>query len=215
MRLARTGPARTYSATPGAPCLEQVRGFLMVKSSRNITGGRVVMTSEDIRRAFSRMVHQVLERHKGPKDLVFLGIPTRGFPMAHRMVTKISELEGEMPGVGSLDISAYRDDLMMRRVTPTASETLTLKISDRKVIIVDDVLFTGRSARAALDALTDMGRPRSVQLAVLIDRGHRELPIRADFVGKNLPTSRDERVQVRLEEVDGRDEVALFRIGAQ
>ena len=135
--------------------------------------------------------------------------------MAHRMVTKISELEGEMPGVGSLDISAYRDDLMMRRVTPTASETLTLKISDRKVIIVDDVLFTGRSARAALDALTDMGRPRSVQLAVLIDRGHRELPIRADFVGKNLPTSRDERVQVRLEEVDGRDEVALFRIGAQ
>ena len=135
------------------------------------------------------------------------------FPIAHRLVSKIGDLEGEMPGVGSLDISAYRDDLEMRRVARTASENLTLEISDKKVIIVDDVLFTGRSARAALDALTDMGRPRSVQLAVLIDRGHREFPIRADFVGKNMPTSKDERVQVRLQEVDGRDEVALFRIG--
>ncbi|MQF69332.1 bifunctional pyr operon transcriptional regulator/uracil phosphoribosyltransferase PyrR [SAR202 cluster bacterium AD-804-J14_MRT_500m] len=177
-----------------------------------MSNGRVVMASDDIRRAFSRMAHQVLEQHKGPNDLVFLGIPTRGFPMAHRLVKKINDLEGETPGVGILDISLYRDDVETKRFDRKVPTFLSLNITDKKVIIVDDVLFTGRSARAALDALTDIGRPRLVQLAVLIDRGHRELPIRADFVGKNMPTAMDERVQVRLEEVDGRDEVALFRV---
>jgi len=171
----------------------------------------VVMTEDDIRRALSRMAHQVLEQHKGPKELVFLGILTRGLPMAERLVKKIGELEGETPRVAGLDILPYRDDMAAPSFRRNGGPALGVEVADKKVIIVDDVLFTGRSARAALDALTDAGRPRQVQLAVLVDRGHRELPIRADYVGKNMPTAIGERIQVKLEEVDGRDEVALFR----
>ncbi len=172
--------------------------------------GRVVLDDADITRALTRIAHEILERNKGGDDLVLLGIPTRGVPLAHRIAARMSTVEDCDVPVGSLDITMYRDDLRLkpaRALLPT--EIPAGGIDDRVVVLIDDVLFSGRSIRAALDALNDIGRPRGVQLAVLVDRGHRELPIRADFVGKNLPTSLVERVQVSLAEVDGRDAVTI------
>lgn len=170
---------------------------------------RPVLEPAEIRRALSRIAHEVLERNKGPRDLVLLGIPTRGVPLAHRLAARIAEVEHAVP-VGSLDVTMYRDDLR-RHPTRTLEHTQlpTHGIDDRIVVLVDDVLYSGRTIRAALDALNDLGRPRAVRLAVLVDRGHRELPIRADHVGKNLPTSASERVRVLLQETDGRDAVLI------
>ncbi|GBD11198.1 Bifunctional protein PyrR [bacterium HR23] len=174
-------------------------------------GERVIMSAEDIRRALARMAHEILERNKGAEAVLLVGILTRGFPLAQRLARRISQFEGVEVPVGSLDIALYRDDIFLRRPLPTGATRVPVDVTGRHCTLVDDVLFTGRSARAAMDALTDLGRPRSIQLAVLVDRGHRELPIRADYVGRNIPTSLREEVLVRLEEVDGRDEVVIRR----
>ena len=170
---------------------------------------RSVLDSADIGRALTRIAHEILERNKGPDDLVLLGIPTRGVPLAHRLAARIAAVERGVP-VGALDVTMYRDDLRLRPVRPLEPTDIPAGgVDDRVVVLVDDVLYSGRTIRAALDALGDLGRPRAVQLAVLVDRGHRELPIRADFVGKNLPTSQVETVRVQVEEIDGADAVLL------
>jgi pyrimidine operon attenuation protein/uracil phosphoribosyltransferase len=171
---------------------------------------RSVLDTADVSRVLDRMAHEILEKTGGAPDAVLMGIPTRGVELAHRLAARIALFEHVDVPVGSLDITLYRDDLRLRGVRPLG-ETVepTGGIEGRLVILVDDVLYSGRSVRAALDALTELGRPRAVQLAVLVDRGHRELPIRADYVGKNLPTSRDEAVHVQLAAVDGVDGVLL------
>jgi pyrimidine operon attenuation protein/uracil phosphoribosyltransferase len=171
---------------------------------------RTVLDASDISRALSRISHEILERNKGADDAVLLGIPSRGVPLAERIAERIAAVEGIGVPSGSLDVTMYRDDLRLkpaRTLLPT--QIPDGGIDDRIVVLVDDVLFSGRTIRAALDALNDVGRPRAVQLAVLVDRGHRELPIRADFVGKNLPSARSERVSVRLSESDDLDEVTI------
>lgn len=171
---------------------------------------RTLMTDVDLRRAVVRIAHEIVEQNRGPQNLVLVGIHTRGVPLANRLGTLISEFEGEKVPVGSLDIGLYRDDLQRLSTQPHLRPSdIPIGLDGRRVVIVDDVLFTGRSIRAALDAIIDFGRPKRIQLAVLIDRGHRELPIRPDFVGKNVPTAREENIKVRLSEVDGRDEVVL------
>ncbi|MGE5718802.1 MAG: bifunctional pyr operon transcriptional regulator/uracil phosphoribosyltransferase PyrR [Nocardioidaceae bacterium] len=172
--------------------------------------GRTVLDARDISRALTRIAHEILERNKGAEDLVLLGIPSRGVPLARRVAAKIAAVEGVDIPVGSLDVTMYRDDLRMRPArTLLPTDIPPGGIDGKTVVLVDDVLFSGRTIRAALDAMNDIGRPRSVRLAVLVDRGHRELPIRADFVGKNLPTSLVEKVAVRLEEFDGSDAVMI------
>ena len=172
---------------------------------------RAVLEAPDISRALTRIAHEILERNRGGDTLVLLGIPSRGVPLAERIAAKISEVEGVDVPVGSLDVTMYRDDLRMRPArTLLPTQIPPGGIDDKTVVLVDDVLYSGRTIRAALDAMNDVGRPRSVQLAVLVDRGHRELPIRADFVGKNLPTSLAETVAVRLEEHDGEDGVSIL-----
>ncbi|MCH8206042.1 MAG: bifunctional pyr operon transcriptional regulator/uracil phosphoribosyltransferase PyrR [Chloroflexi bacterium] len=174
---------------------------------------RVVLDAEAIRRALTRIAHEILERNGGVEGVVLIGLHTRGFPLAQRLAASIEEFEGKETAVGALDIGLYRDDVsggarpMMRRTD------IPVNIEGQRVVLVDDVLYTGRSIRAAMDALTDFGRPREIQLAILVDRGHRELPIRADYVGKNMPTSVDEEVVVRMAEIDGEDEVVLVRKG--
>lgn len=173
----------------------------------------VVLGDAEIARALTRIAHEVLERNKGGDGLVLLGIPTRGLPLARRLAERLAAAEpGLDPAqlVGALDVTMYRDDLHHQPTRPVGATHLPVGgIDDRTVVLVDDVLFSGRTIRAALDALSDLGRPRAVRLAVLVDRGHRELPIRADHVGKNLPTSLAERVRVRLAEVDGEDAVTI------
>jgi pyrimidine operon attenuation protein/uracil phosphoribosyltransferase len=172
--------------------------------------GRTVLDDTDIARALTRISHEILERNKGAGDLVLLGIPSRGVPLARRIASRISAVEEYDVPVGSLDVTMYRDDLRLkpaRTLLPT--DIPSGGIDGRTVVLVDDVLFSGRTIRAALDALTEIGRPAAVQLAVLVDRGHRELPIRADFVGKNLPTSLVERVRVTVAEIDGLDAVMI------
>ena len=172
--------------------------------------GRVVLDERDIARALTRISHEILERNRGAGDLVLLGIPTRGVPLAERLAGRIREVEGDAVPNGSLDITPYRDDLRLRPARALEhTEIPTTGVDGKVVVLVDDVLFSGRTIRAALDALNDLGRPTAIQLAVLVDRGHRELPIRADFVGKNLPTSVVEHVRLALREVDGRDEVVI------
>ena len=172
--------------------------------------GRIVFDAQGVRRALARITHEILERNKGTEDLVLVGIRSRGVEIAARLAENIAQIEGARVPCGIIDITLYRDDLSRAVQQPKLMGTdIPFPIDDRQVVLVDDVLFTGRTVRAALDALMDFGRPRSVQLAVLVDRGHRELPIRADYVGKNLPTALDESVEVRLIERDGRDEVAL------
>jgi len=175
-------------------------------------GGRTVLDARDISRALTRISHEILERNKGATDLVLLGIPTGGAPLARRIAERIAAVEGAETPVGSLDVTMYRDDLRMRPARALLPTQIPPGGIDGKVVVlVDDVLYSGRTIRAALDALSDLGRPRAVRLAVLVDRGHRELPIRADHVGKNLPTSSAERVSVRLTEHDGVDEVRISR----
>ena len=172
---------------------------------------RVLMSSADVGRAVTRVGYEILERNRGAERIVLLGIPRRGVPLARRLAAQIARSEHEVP-VGSLDVTMYRDDLRMRparALEPT--EIPPDGIDGRIVVLVDDVLYSGRTVKSALTALDDIGRPAAVQLAVLVDRGHRELPIRPDFVGKNVPTSHDESVRVMLTETDGRDEVVLTR----
>ena len=173
---------------------------------------KILYNEDEIRRAISRIAHEIVERNTGAQDLVLVGMRTRGAPLARRLAAKIAELEGVAAPTATLDATTYRDDLPERSVRLSAPRPpLGVEIADRVVVLVDDVLFTGRTARAALEALLDYGRPRKVQLAVLVDRGHRELPIRADYVGKNVPTAMTESIQVRLRETDGEDAVVLRR----
>jgi pyrimidine operon attenuation protein/uracil phosphoribosyltransferase len=170
----------------------------------------MVLSAADLQRVVDRIAHQILEKTHGGADTVLLGIPTRGVPLARRLAGRIHAFEGVELPVGGLDVTLYRDDLRLRAARPLGPTNVPAGgIDGRRVILVDDVLFSGRTVRAALDALNELGRPSSVQLAVLVDRGHRELPIRADYVGKNLPTARSETVRVLLSEIDGADEVRL------
>lgn len=173
---------------------------------------KVIMTAEEIRRALVRIAHEVVERNKGCDDFVFIGMLTRGVPLAKRLVANINEFEKVYIPVGELDIGLYRDDISHLEVLPSLQPTnIPIDITSKRVVLVDDVLYTGRSIRSAMDAIIDMGRPQQLQLAVLVDRGHRELPIRADYIGKSLPTARDEEVAVYLAETDSRDEVTIIR----
>jgi pyrimidine operon attenuation protein/uracil phosphoribosyltransferase len=174
-----------------------------------------VMDARDVSRALTRIAHEILERNKGAADLLLLGIPTRGVPLAHRIAERIAAVEGIEVPVGSLDVTMYRDDLRMRPARTLLPTDIPAEgIDGRVVVLVDDVLFSGRTIRAALVAMNDLGRPRAVRRAVLVDRGHRELPIRADFVGKNLPTSLVEKVSVRLAEFDDEDAVTIEGVPA-
>ncbi|KQW05910.1 transcriptional regulator [Leifsonia sp. Root4] len=172
---------------------------------------RTVLNQADITRALTRIAHEIIESNKGTQDLVLLGIPTRGVTLAHRIAGIIQGIDPDAPAAlsGSLDVTMYRDDLSRTRTRTPAPTALPTSIDGKTVVLVDDVLFSGRTIRAALDAINDIGRPRAVRLAALVDRGHRELPIRADFVGKNLPSSTDERINVRLQEIDGEDSVSI------
>ena len=174
---------------------------------------RQVLNQDAMSRALSRIAHEILERNRGAGDLLLVGIQRRGVPMAQRLSARLADFEGATVPVGSLDINLYRDDLRERKRPRVRVHRTNLPVSiqGQRVVLVDDVLYTGRTIRAALDALNDYGRPTQVQLAVMIDRGHRELPIRADYVGRNIPTARNEIVAVRLEEIDEMDEVALLR----
>ncbi len=171
----------------------------------------VILSAEDIRRALYRLAHQVLEKHKNPKNLVLIGIHTRGVYLARRLKDIFKELEEIDLPLGILDITLYRDDLTTVGEVPLVKKTtIDFDMRGKTVILVDDVLYTGRTIRAALDELMDFGRPKRIALLVLVDRGHRELPIRADFVGKNIPTSSEEQVEVRLQESEGRDEIVIL-----
>jgi pyrimidine operon attenuation protein/uracil phosphoribosyltransferase len=175
----------------------------------------VVMDADRMGRTLTRIAHEIVERNRGLDRLALVGIRTRGVPIARRLAQWLQEISGQDVPTGTLDITLYRDDLMHHAVGPqpvVRSTEIPFSIDDRVIVLVDDVLYTGRTVRAALDELIDFGRPRSIQLVVLVDRGHRELPIKADYVGKNLPTSRNESVAVRLVETDGCDEVVIERI---
>lgn len=172
---------------------------------------KVIMTPEDIRRTIARIAHEIIERNKTLENLILVGMRTRGVPLARRLATSIKTFEGIDVPVGALDISLYRDDLDSLELKPLVKGTsIPAPVDGKSIVLVDDVLYTGRSTRAALDAIIDMGRPSSIQFAVLVDRGHRELPIRADYVGKNIPSARAEEVKVHLVETDGVDEVAII-----
>src|SRR6188472_2587490 len=171
-----------------------------------------VMDADRMSRALTRIAHEILERNRGLDELALIGIRTRGVPLARRLARALKEINGDDVPTGALDITLYRDDLMRHPVGPqplVRRTEIPFSIDDRKIMLVDDVLYTGRTIRAALDALIDFGRPRVIQLIALVDRGHRELPIKADYVGRNIPTARAEAVQVRLAEIDGRDEVEV------
>lgn len=176
----------------------------------NFVKKNVIMDADAMRRAIVRISHEIIERNKGVEDVVLVGIRTRGVPIAERLATAIKNIENVELPVGMLDITLYRDDLSTLAYNPIVHGTeIDLDLNGKTIVLVDDVLYTGRTIRAALDAVIDMGRPKAIQLAVMIDRGHRELPIRADFAGKNVPTSHKESVEVHLEELDGVDEVVI------
>ncbi|HKE52056.1 MAG TPA: bifunctional pyr operon transcriptional regulator/uracil phosphoribosyltransferase PyrR [Actinomycetes bacterium] len=198
-------PAATPPTAPARP-----PGIVGGSESADPPVAREVLEATDIVRALTRIGHEIVERNKGAADLVLLGIPTRGVALARRLADGITAIEGTRVRAGALDVTMYRDDLRLRPARSLQhTEVPAGGIDDKIVVLVDDVLFSGRTVRAALDALNDLGRPRAVQLAVLVDRGHRELPIRADFVGRNLPTSMSEAVRVLLTEVDGTDAVRI------
>jgi pyrimidine operon attenuation protein/uracil phosphoribosyltransferase len=172
----------------------------------------LVMDADRMSRALTRIAHEILERNRGLNEIGLVGIRTRGVPLARRLARSLQEINGDAVPTGALDITLYRDDLMRQPVGPqpvVRSTEIPFSIDDRKILLVDDVLYTGRTIRSALDALIDFGRPRAIQLVVLIVRGHRDLPIKADYVGKNVPTSMRQSVQVRLQEIDGADEVVI------
>jgi pyrimidine operon attenuation protein/uracil phosphoribosyltransferase len=203
------GSARAGSYQAGSPSAgsREAKGS-GAEGSR--AAGRTVFEPAEIGRAVTRIAHEILERTNGAGDVVLLGIPTRGVPLAHRLAGRIEEVEGHPVPAGSLDITMYRDDLRLRPARPLGHTAVPAAgVDGQIVVLVDDVLYSGRTVRAALDALGDIGRPRAVQLAVLVDRGHRELPIRPDYVGKNLPTSQRQIIRVLLTEVDGEDAVLL------
>ena len=178
----------------------------------------VVMDADRIGRTLTRIAHEIVERNKGVDDLALVGVRTRGVHIARRLAQSLRDITGQQVPTGALDITLYRDDLMRQAVGPqplVRRTEIPFSIDNRKILLVDDVLYTGRTTRAALDALIDFGRPKAIQLIVLVDRGHRELPIKADYVGKNLPTAPDESVQVRLQEADGLDEVVLEQGGVR
>ena len=180
-----------------------------------MSGRSVLLDEDDIRRALTRIAHEIIERDKGAAGLVLVGIANRGDDLARRLADEIERIEGSAVPVGVLDITFYRDDIGLRAEAPEVHETrVDVGITDRTVVLVDDVLYTGRTIRAAMDALTDFGRPARIRLAVLVDRGHRELPIRADFVGKNLPTRRSDDVRVFVRELDGEDAVVVQAAGS-
>jgi pyrimidine operon attenuation protein/uracil phosphoribosyltransferase len=173
---------------------------------------RLVMEAGDMARAMSRIAHEILERNKGVKDLGLVGIRTGGVHLAHRLVRRIQDIEGVTVPIGELDITLYRDDLSLRKEQPVLRKTsVPFDISGKIIVLVDDVLFTGRTIRAAMDGLIDLGRPAEIQLAVMVDRGHRQLPIKATYIGKNIPTSRDENIQVMLEEAGEDDRVVILK----
>ncbi len=175
---------------------------------------KIIMTAKDIKRTQARIAHEIIERNKSTKHLVLVGMRTRGVPLARRLAANIESFEGENIPVGALDFRLYRDDLSSLELQPIVKSTdIPVSVDGKAIVLVDDVLYTGRSARSAMDALIDLGRPCSIQLAVLVDRGHREMPIRADYVGKNIPSSRHEEIKVKLVETDGIDEVAIVNIG--
>lgn len=179
----------------------------------NLIEKAVILDSQAMKRAWLRIAHEISERNKGVQDLLLVGIRTRGVPLARRLAQNVAAIEGIQLPVGILDITLYRDDLSTLGYQPVVHGTdMPGSITEKKIVLVDDVLYTGRTVRAALDALIDLGRPRLIQLAVLIDRGHRELPIRADYVGKNVPTSHREVISVQLKETDGTDQVLIKEI---
>jgi pyrimidine operon attenuation protein/uracil phosphoribosyltransferase len=179
------------------------------------SGRKKLLGADDIRRAVARLAHEVVEHNQGVESLVLVGLRTRGIPLARRLQQRIVEFEGAEVPLGELDTTLYRDDVHQHAPRSLNPTSIPVDISDKTVILVDDVLYTGRTIRAALDALIDLGRPKAIQLLCLVDRGHRELPIRPDYVGKNVPTSSNEKIAVRLEEVDGVDEVVLIQpVGA-
>jgi pyrimidine operon attenuation protein/uracil phosphoribosyltransferase len=208
---------RITDGNPSPHCEQwEAKGFLLAGEGSGSwmqmsDSERVILSADDMRRALTRIAHEILERNAGPDGLVLIGLHTRGVPLAQRLTATITRLEHTTVPVGQLDITLHRDDLRSRSIRPVRVSQIPMSVDGMVVVLVDDVLYTGRTARAALDALIDFGRPRKVQLAVLIDRGHRELPIRADYVGKNVPTAHDELILVRLCETDGRDEVVLRR----
>jgi pyrimidine operon attenuation protein/uracil phosphoribosyltransferase len=170
----------------------------------------ILLTADDMRRAITRMAHEVVERNHGATNVVLAGLQTRGVPLARRLAAEVDRIEGVGLPVGSLDINLYRDDLTRRPQPLVRPTSMPADIDGKTVVLVDDVLYTGRSIRAAMDAITDLGRPQAMQLAILVDRGHRELPIRADYIGKNVPTAMAEEVRVRMTEMDGEDQVVLL-----
>ncbi|TET26114.1 MAG: bifunctional pyr operon transcriptional regulator/uracil phosphoribosyltransferase PyrR [Dehalococcoidia bacterium] len=174
---------------------------------------KIILTADDIRRTLTRIAHEIIEQNKTTQQLILIGVHTRGFPLAKRLAANINKLNELKIPVGALDIRLHRDDLSPLNRRPVVQSTdIPVDINGKAIVLVDDVLYTGRSIRAAMDALIGMGRPQSIQLAVLIDRGHREMPIRADYVGKNIPSSRHEEIQVKLMETDGIDEVAIVSV---
>lgn len=172
---------------------------------------KTTMTADDMRRALTRIAHEIIEWNEGSRDLVLVGLRTRGVPLAQRIAARIKEFEGQGVPQGQLDITLYRDDVLTRGPLPVGPTDIPVDVTGKRIVLVDDVLYTGRTIRAALDAVMDLGRPEMIRLMVLVDRGHRELPIRPDFVGKNVPTARDEDVAVRVAEIDGIDEVVISR----
>jgi pyrimidine operon attenuation protein/uracil phosphoribosyltransferase len=175
-------------------------------------GEKPILSEEEVRRALTRIAHEILERHQGTEGLILVGLRRRGATLAARLATLIEQFEGTAVPVGELDVTMFRDDLELRGIQPALQpSSMPQDVTDTRIVLVDDVLYTGRTVRAALEAILSYGRPRQIQFATLVDRGHRELPIRADYVGKNLPTAREEQVEVRVREIDGRDEVVLIR----
>ncbi|MFC5588496.1 bifunctional pyr operon transcriptional regulator/uracil phosphoribosyltransferase PyrR [Sporosarcina soli] len=203
----------TFSARTPSRHLRQ-EGFSNVKEDKEMTEKAIILDEQAIGRAITRIAHEIIERNKGIDECILVGIKTRGAFLAERLAGKIEQIEGKPIKTGELDITLYRDDLLYKHDNeePLVQQVdIRHDVEDKKVILVDDVLYTGRTVRAAMDAVMDLGRPASIQLAVLVDRGHRELPIRPDFVGKNIPTSSEELVVVSMQETDGKESVSIHK----